>query len=270
MMKDLFSQDFGHRRFLIGMVHTLALPGAPRYDRAGGMRQIVAQARAESRLLVEAGFHALLYCNESDMPYQTRLEPATIAAMAEVVAETQAGFDLPHGINMLLDPLSSLAVAHATGGRFIRAFLTGATVGDTGLFVPDGAGVLRLRANLGAESVRIICNVTPGFSASLDGRPVEEQAAGAVFIGLADAVCVSGPAAGQEADLSLIQRVAARVPATPVVVGTGVSAANIQALARVADGFIVGTSLKKDGQTLNPLDPARVREFMAVAGRLDA
>ncbi|MEW6261816.1 MAG: BtpA/SgcQ family protein [Thermodesulfobacteriota bacterium] len=268
-MKDLFTRDFGRRRFLMGMIHTLPLPGAPRYDRAGGPRKIVAQAREEAKILAEAGFHALLYCNESDMPYLTEMEPATIAAMTEVVAETQALIGLPHGINMLLDPAASLAIANATGGRFIRAFLTGATVGDTGLFVADGPGVLRLRANLGAEDIRIICNVTPGFSVSLDSRPVEEQAAGAVFIGLADAVCVSGPAAGREADLDLLRRVAARVPETPVVVGTGVSAANIEALAEVADGFIVGTSLKINGQTLNPLDPVRVKEFMAVARKLD-
>jgi membrane complex biogenesis BtpA family protein len=264
-MKDLFEREFGHRRFLIGMVHTLPLPGSPGYDRACGMRKILSQTRKEAAILAEAGFHALLYCNESDMPYQTRLEPATIAAMTEVIAETQSVFKVPHGVNLLLDPAASVAVAHATGGRFIRAYLTGATVGDTGLFVPDGAGVQRLRANLQAEEVKILCNITPGFSISLDTRPVEEQAAGAVFIGLADAVCVSGPAAGREADLSLIKRVAARVPDTPVVVGTGVTAANFRAMAEVADGFIVGTSIKIDGRTLNPVDPARVAEFMAAA-----
>jgi predicted TIM-barrel enzyme len=47
-----------------------------------------------------------------------------------------------------------------------------------------------------------------------------------------------------------------------VVVGTGVSAQNIQALRRVADGFIVGTSLKKEGKTLNPIDPGRAKAFM--------
>ena len=269
-MKNLFEREFGHRRLLIGMVHTLPLPGAPGYDRAGGMRKIISQTKKEGRILAEAGFPALLYCNESDMPYQTRLEAVTIAAMTEVIAEAQSGLRVLHGVNLLLDPAASLAVAHATGGRFIRAYLTGATVGDTGLFVPDGAGVLRLRANLQAEEIRIICNVTPGFSVNLDSRPVEEQAAGAVFIGLADAVCVSGPAAGREADLNLIKRVGARVPETPVVVGTGVTAANIKAMAEVADGFIVGTSLKMDGRTLNPVDPARVAEFMAAAGGIHA
>ena len=265
-MKDLFQRDFGRRRFAIGMVHTLPSPGAPRYDRAGGMKRIVAQALEEATVLSDAGFHALLFCNESDMPYQTRMPHEVVAAMTEVIGETRARIDLPHGVNMLLDPAASIAIAHATGGRFVRAFLSGSYVGDLGHYVPDGPGVLRLRAQIGAEAVRIICNVTAGFSMNLDARPVEEVAAGAVFIGMADSVCVSGPAAGREADLSLIERVARRVPDTPVTVGTGVSAENIARLATVADAFIVGTSIKVDGKTLNPVDPARARAFMKAMG----
>lgn len=256
-MKSLIRRDFGRDQLLIGMVHTLGLPGTPLYDRAGGMKKIVAQAKADARALAEAGFHALLYCNESDMPYQPKMPAEIVAAMTEVIAACQTQAGLPHGVNMLIDPVASIAIAHATGGRFVRAFLTGTLVGDLGLVTPDGAGALRLRAQLGADALRIICNVTPGFSINLDTRPVEQQASGAVFIGLADMVCVSGPAAGREADLGLIERVARAVPDTPVVVGTGVSAANIRALARVADAFIVGTSIKSEGQTLNPIDPAR-------------
>ncbi len=261
-MKKLFERDFDHQPLMIGMVHTLALPGTPKYDRAGGMKRVVAQALEEARILEDTGFHALLYCNESDMPYQTRMEPEVVAAMTAVVGEVQSKVDLPHGINMLLDPLASLAIAHATGGRFIRCFLSGTYVGDLGFYTPDAPALLRLRKNLDAEEIRLICNVTAGFSVNLDTRQVPDVAAAAAFIGLADAVCVSGPAAGQEADLSLIRRVAERVPEVPVVVGTGVSAENIRALAQAADGFIVGTSIKKGGQTLNPVDPAKAREFM--------
>lgn len=261
-MKTALKRTFGRDKVLIGMVHTLALPGTPLYDRSGGMRRIVGQAKAEARILVDAGFHALLYCNESDMPYQPEMPIEVVAAMTEVVAECQAGIDLPHGVNMLIDPSASIAIAHATGGRFVRAFLTGALVGDIGMVAPDGAKALRLRATLGAEDVGIICNVTPGFSISLDTRSVEVQASGAVFIGLADMVCVSGPAAGVEADFEQIARVAARVPGTPVVVGTGVAEENIARLATVADAFIVGTSIKHDRQTLNAVDPARAEAFV--------
>ncbi len=264
-MKNLFEHDFNHQPLMIGMVHTSALPGTPRYDRSGGMRKIIDQALVEAKILEEAGFHALLYCNESDMPYQARMEPEVVAAMTAVVGEVQSRVTLPHGINMLLDPLASLAIAHATGGRFIRCFLSGTYVGDLGFYTPDAPSLLRLRKNLDAEEIRLICNVTAGFSVNLDSRDIEDVAGAAVFIGLADAVCVSGPAAGREADLDLLDKVTQKVPDTPVVVGTGVSDKNIRALSRVADGFIVGTSIKKDGQTLNPVDPARAEAFMAQA-----
>ncbi len=261
-MKSLVRDEYGVDHLLIGCVHTLALPGTPLYDRTGGMRKLVRQAREEAKILEDAGFGALLYTNESDMPYEPAMPIEVVAAMTDIVAECQAQTKLPHGINMLIDPPASIAVAHATGGRFVRAFLTGAYVGDIGMMTPDGARALRLRANLGAEHIRIICNVTPGFSMNLDTRPVEQQASGAVFIGLADIVCVGGPAAGKEADISVIERVAKQVPDTPVAVGTGVAEENIARLAEVAEMFIVGTSIKKDRQTLNPVDPQRAQRFV--------
>jgi uncharacterized protein len=270
MTSSRLPPEFAMDKLVIGMVHTLALPGAPLYDRAGGMRRIVDQARRDARILVDAGFNALMYCNESDMPYPSRMPAEGVAAMTEVVAECQRDNTLMSGVNMLIDPSASIAVAHATGGRFIRCFLTGAMVGDIGFVAPDGGATLRLRAQLDAQAIKLICNVTPGFSISLDDRPVEVRAAGAVFIGLADMVCVSGPAAGVEADITTLERVRAKVPDTPVIVGTGVSADNVAALARVADGFIVGTSIKVDGKTLNPVDPGRAKAFIKAFERTRA
>jgi hypothetical protein len=266
-MKSLFAQDLGHRHLMIGMVHTLSLPGAPLYDSAAGMRRIVEHARVEADTLAEAGFHALLYCNEADMPWATRLDSETVSAMTAVVGEVQAKIDLPFGINMLIDPTASIAIAHATGARFVRAFVTGGYVGDMGVFHTDGAGTLRLRSRIGAGSVRILANITAGFSVPLAERPIEDAAKGAVFAGLADAVVVNAAAAGVPVEASLVARVAAAVPDTPVVVGTGAAEHNVGALMAVADGFIVGSSIKRDGQTLNPVDPARAKAFMAAVKR---
>lgn len=130
------------------------------------------------------------------MPFQTRVAREVVAAMSAVVTEVQNEVSLPHGINILVDPLAAMAVAHATGGRFIRGFVSGTMVGDFGFYTPDSAGLLRLRRSLAANRVKIIANVTPGFSVNLDRRPAEEIAWGAVFLGLADAVCISGIAAG--------------------------------------------------------------------------
>ena len=49
----------------------------------------------------------------------------------------------------------------------------------------------------------------------------------------------------------------AHMPALP-----GAKAKNIAAYLNVADGVIVGGSLKRDGYTWNPVDPARVQAFM--------
>ena len=263
-MKTLFKDRYNQEKFIIGMVHTLALPGSPMYDRTGGMKKLVKQAKKEAMILVETGFHSLMYCNESDMPYMGTMKPETVAAMSDLVAECQSDLDIPFGINMLIDPSASIAIAHATGGEFARCFLTGSYVGDIGHVVPDGAGALRLRADLDAQNVALICNVTPGFSITLDTRSVPQIASGAVFLGLADSVCVSGPAAAKEADTSVIEEVAKAVPDTPVMVGTGVSASNILKMAKASDGFIIGSSIKVDGQTLNEVDPTRAEELMKV------
>ena len=48
----------------------------------------------------------------------------------------------------------------------------------------------------------------------------------------------------------------------PVLMNTGARAENIGRFLQVADGVIVGSGLKVDGQTWNSVDPARVAAFM--------
>ena len=150
-MKTLFRREFGHAKLMIGMVHTLPLPGAPGYDRAGGMRPIVERALADAGALQDAGFHAVMFSNEFDMPYEMTMRRETIAAMTAVVMEARPQLRVPYGVNMLIDPAASVAIAHATGARFVRAYLTGAFAGDFGLWQGRGAEVQRLKAAIGAR-----------------------------------------------------------------------------------------------------------------------
>jgi predicted TIM-barrel enzyme len=48
---------------------------------------------------------------------------------------------------------------------------------------------------------------------------------------------------------------------------TGARAENVAEFLRVADGVIVGSSLKQDGYTWNPVDGDRVRAFMDQVNR---
>jgi predicted TIM-barrel enzyme len=50
-----------------------------------------------------------------------------------------------------------------------------------------------------------------------------------------------------------------------VVANTGVRAERLEEIFAVADAAIVGTSLKVDGVTWNPVDPPRVERLMEAA-----
>jgi uncharacterized protein len=54
-------------------------------------------------------------------------------------------------------------------------------------------------------------------------------------------------------------------PQTPVLANTGVTAERLAETLAVADGVIVGTSLKVDGVTWNPVDPDRAKRFVDTA-----
>ena len=74
---------------------------------------------------------------------------------------------------------------------------------------------------------------------------------------LADGVVVTGAATGEPTDPAHV-REASRAVGIPVLVGSGVSAANI-GLFPEADAFIVGSSLKQGGVWSGALEPARVQ-----------
>ena len=76
--------------------------------------------------------------------------------------------------------------------------------------------------------------------------------------GLADALIVSGAGTGMAADLGDLKRVRSACRGARIFLGSGVTVANVRDYLRIADGFIVASSLKTDGKLGNPVDPKRV------------
>ncbi len=95
---------------------------------------------------------------------------------------------------------------------------------------------------------------------------MEQAVADAVGRGLADAVIVTGSATGAAVDRDMLRRATASAKSAPVLVGSGANEENISGLLELAQGVIVGTSLKLDGVTTNPVDPARAAAFVKAAG----
>ena len=85
----------------------------------------------------------------------------------------------------------------------------------------------------------------------------------AVFSSTADAICVSGPITGEDVDLTnLNEAKKALNESVPLFANTGVKLETLDSILKVADGCVVGTSLKYDGVTWNQVDGKRVLQFM--------
>lgn len=251
----------------IAMAHLPALPGTPLYDEQGGPDAIVEAVRRDVEILTRCGFDAVLFCNENDRPYQLSASLEGVATMARVVTEV-APRDRPFGVDYLWDAQAALSVAVATGASFIREVATGAYESDMGLWTPDAATLLRRRRNLDAEHVRVFMNVTPEFASSLGTRDLATTARSVSVSTLADVLLVSGPMAGAEPSLDAVRAAKTACPDTPVFANTGVKSTNVADFLSVADGVIVGSDLKVDGGTWNPVDAERAERFMTEVRRV--
>lgn len=254
---------FGRQKPVIAMMHLLPLPGRPLYDRRGGMRAVVEALRRDLDILQEGGVDGVMFCNEGDRPYPLHTDRAPIAAQAAAIGELRPHIHVPYGVDMLWDPMAALAVARAVEASFVREVFTGVYDSDMGLWQPDAAAALDYRRQIDAEDIRLFFNIEPEFARPISPRPIGALAHSVVVSSLADAILISGPMAGASADLGHISEAKAAVPNTPVLANTGVKIETVRQTLSIADGVIVGTGLKQDGYTWNPVDPERVRRFMA-------
>jgi hypothetical protein len=246
---------------LVGVIHLPPLPGSPRY--AGDLGASVERAAREARLLVEAGFDGVVVENFGDTPFHPgAVEPVTVAAMtACALAAREATAEAALGINVLRnDAEAALAVAIVSRADFIRINVhSGARVTDQGVVEGAAHRTLRQRRALGADAVRIHCDVDVKHSAPLAPRPIGEEAHDVAARGMADCVLVTGSGTGRGAAEADLAAVLAAVH-VPVYVASGVTIETL-ATVRRAYGVVVGSTLRKTGKAGDPIDPDTARRF---------
>lgn len=252
---------------LFGMVHLSPLPGAPRFDHEAGMETILAKAVADAHALADAGFPALMIENYGDIPFfADRVPPVTVASLTRAITLVQNESGLDVGVNVLRnDAISSLGIAAATGARWIRVnVLSGLMYTDQGPISGQAARVLRLRKAWCPE-VEILADVFVKHATPPPGTEIGQAGLDLWERGGADALIVSGTATGSPPDLDLARDLRVAVPDAPILVGSGATIANLAELAKVANGAIVGSSLKKGGRPDGEIDPEVAKEFVAAA-----
>jgi membrane complex biogenesis BtpA family protein len=251
---------------IIGMLHAPPLPGSPNFQ---GDFSLVRQAVLEdAEALVDGGIHGLMLENYGDTPfYPGRVPAITVAALTALASDIKRRHSVPLGINMLRnDGQSALAVAVATGASFIRVnVLCGARVADQGILQSIAHDLLRERTQLGAKQIQIWADVDVKHSAALAQRSLSDEVHDLIDRGQADAVIVTGSATGQPIDLETLTTVKSAAGTVPVIIGSGANAESLGAIVPFANGVIVGSSLKRDGISGNPIDQERVKRLLTAA-----
>jgi membrane complex biogenesis BtpA family protein len=259
---------FGRDKVLIGMVHCPPLPGAPRY-RGAAMEEILDACLRDAERLVAGGLHGLIVENHGDIPFAKPedIGPETAACLSVVTDRVRRATGVPVGVNVLANaPLPAIATAVAGGASFVRVNQwANAYVANEGFMEGRAGEAMRYRAALGAGHVRIFADVhvKHGSHAIVADRSIPELARDLAFFD-ADCVIATGQRTGNAASPAEIDEIASATH-LPLLVGSGVTEDNIVEILARTSGVIVASSLKEGGVWWNPVDPARVRSFVARA-----
>lgn len=251
------------------MVHVGALPGTPRNDRP--IAKLIADALADAQVLQEEGVDAIMIENMHDRPYLNReVGPEIISTMTAIACALRSVIKIPLGIQILAGAnKAALAVALAAGFDFIRGegFVFG-HLADEGMMNSDAGELLRYRKQIGAGQVAIFTDIKKKHSSHAVSEDVSiaETAKAAEFF-LSDGVIVTGSSTGEKPSLEELKQVKSSVK-IPVLIGSGIDAGNIHEYWNRADGFIVGSSLKKDGNWENKVERERVKNFVKTINQL--
>ena len=265
-MSASLDQLVAQKKLLLGVVHLNPLPGSPRF-RGEPLAKIIDDARANCDALLEAGFDGYVLENFGDVPFYPERVPAhVLTCMTRVASELPRENKFVVANVLRNDAAGALSVAAAAGLQAIRVNVhCGTMVTDQGIIEGRAAETVRLRREV-APDVAILADVDVKHATPLaSGFSLPDAACETAYRGLADALIVTGRSTGAEAAPTDVEVVRRAVPDRPTFVGSGVTAESVERWLRIADGVIVGSWLKEDGQVEKAVDARRARDFIHAA-----
>lgn len=254
---------------LIAMIGLKPLPGAPGY--AGSEQAIIDRALKDAEIYTKADVDSILIENSADLPYiKPPLPDAAVSLVERICTLIRMRFEKPLGLQLLeAANEQAMRIAASTGLDFIR--IEGyvfAHVGGAGLIEGCAGKVLRLRKELNAANVQVFADVKKKHcSHAITGDlSLAEHVRQADFFH-ADGIIITGPRTGAEPQAADLEAAGAACR-LPLVIGSGMTVSNLPGYFPLADGFIVGSTFRKDGAFLAELDVDRFESFMDEFRRL--
>jgi predicted TIM-barrel enzyme len=235
-----FSDLFGSQKPIIGVLHLLALPGAPLYD--GAMQKVYDQALSELDIFKSNAIDSVIVENFRDVPYY----PGRVAGGDD--CRPCGGFarnrPAPPGCrsastSLRSDGEAAVAIAAASGAHYVRVNVhMGVFVSEQGIIQGMSQLSLRLRSALKSNAL-IFADAGVKHAAALADRGLTTEVRDLAERGLADAIIVSGERTGAETRVEDVDVVRAATT-LPLLIGSGATPENVENVLPKVNGLIVG------------------------------
>lgn len=258
-----------HDKFLSGYIAVRALPGSPMY--AGNDKEIIDKAVQEADIYKENGVDSLFLENDHDLPYiKTPLPKQAIKLLIKIAKKVRNNFNGPIGIQVLeANNIQALEIAVESDLDYLRVEgFVFAHIGGAGLIEGCAGELLREREKLGANHIKVFADVKKkhtSHSLTSDLDIVDEINQAQFF--LADGIIITGKFSGKKPNTEDLIK-AKKATKLPVIIGSGMSVDNIEECFPLADGFLVGSTFRKNGEFLEDIDTKRLKKFVKKINQL--
>ncbi len=263
-MSTVLDRLFKRPKPVIAMIHTGPSPGVPG---CCGVQCAVERAVAEARLFAELGVDGLVVENMHDFPcvHERDFGPEVAAFMTRVACSVKRHVGrMPVGVQVLFQGnRTAIAVAHASGCDFIRAEgWTHAHVSDKGIAEACAGDVLRYRKAIGADRIPVLADVQKKHASHTWTADLTiADLASSTQQHRADALVVTGTTTGSAPLRDELVEVS-EATGLPIFIGSGLNADNFTDYVDLADGFIIGSAFKENGDWSAPVCETRVRQLV--------
>lgn len=259
-----FKDVFNTEKAIIASMYLPPLPGSPDYKTGTSLQQIIDFTRSELISLQDGGMDGVSIGNQQDWPYKVGVGPETTSLMTRVINEATQNLRIPFGISIFWDDLAGIAIAKATGARFVRGIFRGVYAGEMGLISLNAADAIRYRKEIDAEDIKLLYMLRPILGKGVIERSLLAEVKDSVWGSKPDGFTLCGPIPGEAPTIEELRLVIDNSKGRPVVMNNGANPANICEVLRICNGAVVATHLRMDKKSSNPFDKDKVKEFMDI------
>ncbi len=244
-IKNIFGKT---KAITIGAIHLSPLLGYPDFP---GFKIAERNALHDLRTFELAGFDAVIFENNYDLPHQEFVSPAVITSLMDLGMRIKTATLLPVGISVLWnDYLAALSIAKTLDLAFIRIPVFVDRVKTAyGIIEGDPQKIIHTRKELHAENVALFTDIHVKHAEILSSHSLMESAKQAIKQG-SDALIVTGQWTGDAPQMQELSDLRKHVGTFPIFAGSGVNKKNIRTICKFANGVIISTALK-NGDTLS-------------------